>query len=71
MKSVDGVDKKGNYVFVDTNHALTLDWFWSPRGQRRATASQGRKLPHLRCWSLNAERTEQRAQNAYIDYAES
>ena len=56
------------YISVDTNHALTLDWFWSPRGPQgahfmgfqptRATQSDyvaGQKAPHLRCWSLNAE----------------
>ena len=30
------VKKKGNYVLVDTNHALTLDWFRSPRGPQGA-----------------------------------
>ena len=62
------VKKTGKYILVVTNHALTLDWFKSPRGPQgahfmgfqptRATQSDcvaGQKAPHLRCWSLNAE----------------
>ena len=29
---LSGANFWGNYVLVDTNHALTLDWFRSPRG---------------------------------------
>ena len=49
----------GNYIFVDTVHAFDIrlvlepawatprptSWAFSPRGQRRAITSQGRKLP--------------------------
>ena len=48
----------GNYVLVDTNHALTLDWFWSPRGPLRGP------LHGLSAHAGNAERLRRRAESS-------